>query len=184
METKARIVNITSKGSECILAFSVPFTDDLRAFYDKAKDYKAIRLKAVKWAEKRSLDANSYFHVLNDKIAKVLKVSRFESKNMLIARYGQPELMDGQTITYTTKAPPEYMSQQEFLHTSLIKTVEKESSTWYVYRLYRGSHTYDSIEMAHLIDGTVSEAKELGIETLAPNEIKKMELEWQSIRKA
>lgn len=32
----------------------------------------------------------------------------------------------------------------------------------------RGSHTYDTDEMAKLIDGTVYEAKELGIETMTP----------------
>ena len=36
----------------------------------------------------------------------------------------------------------------------------------------RGSHTYDSKEMSRLIDGTVSEAKELGIETMPLDELK------------
>jgi hypothetical protein len=43
----------------------------------------------------------------------------------------------------------------------------------------RGSHTYDSREMSRLIDGTVSEAKELGIETLSPAELERMKQQWR-----
>ena len=47
-----------------------------------------------------------------------------------------------------------------------------------VYYVMRGSHTYDTKEMSRLIDGTVSEAKELGIETMTPNEIERMKQQW------
>lgn len=43
---------------------------------------------------------------------------------------------------------------------------------------YFGSSTYDSKEMATLIDGVVREAKELGIETLPPDELLRMKQEW------
>jgi hypothetical protein len=48
-----------------------------------------------------------------------------------------------------------------------------------VYMVMRGSHTYDTKEMARLIDGTVSEAKELGIETMPPDELKRMVELWK-----
>ena len=38
----------------------------------------------------------------------------------------------------------------------------------------------DSKEMSHLIDGTVSEAKELDIETLPPDELRSMEDLWNN----
>lgn len=40
--------------------------------------------------------------------------------------------------------------------------------------MLRGSHDYDTKEMSTLIDGVVSEAKELGIETMTPDRIKEM----------
>lgn len=46
------------------------------------------------------------------------------------------------------------------------------------YRIYRGSHTYDTKEMSVLIDGTVADAKELGIETATPAEIAEMKERW------
>ena len=44
----------------------------------------------------------------------------------------------------------------------------------------RGSHTYNTREMAHLIDMTVQEAKELDIETLPPQEIERMMKQWDA----
>jgi hypothetical protein len=46
------------------------------------------------------------------------------------------------------------------------------------YKIYRGSHTYDTKEMSLLIDGTVADAKELGIETATPDEIRQMKERW------
>ena len=43
---------------------------------------------------------------------------------------------------------------------------------------YFGSSTYNTKEMSVLIDGIVYEAKELGIETLPPDELERMKVEW------
>jgi hypothetical protein len=43
---------------------------------------------------------------------------------------------------------------------------------------YFGSSLYDSKEMATLINGVVSEAKEIGIETMTPAEIEQMNSQW------
>ena len=47
------------------------------------------------------------------------------------------------------------------------------------YRVYRGSHTYNTEEMSILIDGTVQEAKDLGIETMTPDQIEEMKQKWK-----
>jgi hypothetical protein len=44
----------------------------------------------------------------------------------------------------------------------------------------RGSHTYDTKEMSRLIDGVVEAAKELGIETLTPEQLERMKAAWKS----
>ena len=126
--------------------------------YDKLKDIEILDIKAVKHRKKRSLDANAYFHVLVGKIAEVLTISKAKAKNMLICRYGQPQLLpDGAPMIYKTNAPEEFMWEQETLHAIPIRYDGKAT----FYRIYRGSHTYDTKEMSLLIDGTVMEAKEL-----------------------
>jgi hypothetical protein len=129
----------------------------------------------------RSLDSNAYFHVLVDKMRQKLGVSMARCKNELIARYGQVEyLTNGEMIGYTTMAPPEFMLEQEIPHVWLIDTREQKGKMWYTYRLYRGSHTYDSSEMSRLIDGTVEECKQMGIETATPDQLAEMAALWEA----
>ena len=46
------------------------------------------------------------------------------------------------------------------------------------YKIYKGSSEYDSREMAILIDGVISEAKEMGIETMTPQELERLKKSW------
>lgn len=137
-------------------------------------------IEIKKHREKRSLSSNAYFHVLVDKIRQALNISMAECKNNLISEYGQVQMLpDGEQMIYKTNAPEEYMKQLETIHTKCVKVTEENGKNVYFYRVYRGSSTYNSEEMAKLIQGTVDEAKELGIETLTPAEIKAMNERWK-----
>lgn len=131
-----------------------------------------VDVEIKKHREKRSLCANSYFHVLCDKLRKVLGISLAACKNNLITSYGQIQYVDDLPLTYGTKAPPEYVRELEEIHMKLFRS-EPDGWNWYV--VYRGSHTYDTKEMAQLIDGTIEECKLQGIETLTPDELARME---------
>ena len=128
--------------------------------------------------EKRSLDSNSYFHVLCDKLRQKLGISMAACKNHLIADYGQIQYIDEQPMIYKTNAPQEYMMELETIHTKLVKVTEENDKEVFFYRVYRGSHTYNSAEMSKLISGTVEECKALGIETLTPLELARMNELW------
>jgi hypothetical protein len=136
---------------------------------------ECLDIKADKRRRKRSLDANAYFHVLVGKIAEAETISKAKAKNILISRYGQVEtLPDGSPLVYKTNAPVEYMMELESIHSIPVKYTDEAT----FYKIYRGSHTYDSYEMSKLIEGTVADAKELGIETLTPKEIQRMVEAW------
>lgn len=139
---------------------------------------KKLRIKVVQFREKRSLNANSYFHVLCDKLRQKLNISMARCKNYLIASYGQIDYIDGEPIIYKTNAPEEYMVELEKLHTKCIKVSTEKGSKVYYYRIYRGSHTYDSSEMSKLIDGTIQECELQGIETITPAEVERMIKQW------
>jgi len=157
------------------ITFEVNENDIVKAEYDKLKSYDKLKIKAVKYTQRRSLDANAYFHVLVGKIADALTISKAKAKNVLICKYGQPQLLpDGDIMVYKTNAPEEFMWEQESIHAIPVKYEEKAT----FYRIYRGSHTYDTKEMSVLIDGTVADAKELGIETVTPAEIVEMKERW------
>lgn len=128
----------------------------------------------------RSLTANSYFHVLVQKLAQAQQppVSLAKCKNMMIAAYGQPEYIDGQQAIIKSNVPQEKMQEIEYLHTALVKISEENGTECYFYRIYRGTHTYNNIEMQKLIEGVVQECKDAGIETATPAEIAKMIDVW------
>lgn len=142
--------------------------------FERTPDLKVDdRVKVEVAKEKRSQSANAYFHVLCDKLRQSLRISFAECKNYLITSYGQIEYVDeGEPATIKTNIPADKMAQSEAIHCKPI-FVAGTDAFWY--RIYRGSHTYDSREMALLIDGTIEECKLQGIETLTPNELLRLE---------
>lgn len=129
--------------------------------------------------EKRSLDSNAYFHVLCDKLRQKLNISMARCKNHLIADYGQIEYVDDEPMIYKTNAPEDYMMELETIHTKLVKVSEENGKPTYFYRIYRGSHTYNSLEMARLIQGTIQECQAQDIQTATPDELAYMQKLWE-----
>lgn len=136
---------------------------------------KDLKIKVVKCTNPRSLNANAYFHVLCDKLRIELGVSMAHMKNMLITSYGQIEYIEDQALIYKTNAPVEYIQELEEAHMKFLKKGE-DGAYWY--RVYRGSHTYDTKEMSQLLEGTIQEAKAQGIETKTPDEIARLVSLW------
>lgn len=129
------------------------------------------RLDLDKHKEKRSLNANSYFHVLVGELATVLRLSKSYVKNMLVANYGQVYIYKDKIATYTTTIPPEIVLNQEEPHLWLIDTNILDGETWYSYRVYRKTSEYDTREFSILLDGTIEECRQQDIETMTPNEL-------------
>ena len=132
-------------------------------------------VEVKKQSKKRSLSANAYFHVLSDKIADAIGVSKPYAKNFLLARYGQRELdSNGEPLRLAVKEGIDLMERED-IHTALVGYDYIDGETYDIYEVVRGSHTYTSAEFNALLTGTTSEAKELGIETMTPQEIARLE---------
>lgn len=124
----------------------------------------------------RSLDSNAYFHVLVDKLRRRLKLSAARTKNILIGNYGQEEKIGDQTAIINTNIHPDWMLEREDIHTAYIG---KTADGLHQYRVNRGSHTYNTQEMALLIGGAIKECKAQGIETATPDELAEMAALWE-----
>lgn len=141
---------------------------------------KTVIATLKQWRDKRSRDANAYYWALLGKIADILKTSTTELHNQEISKYGQPEIIDGSLVNFILLDSVPWQ-ELEYIHlkpTTATKVLE-DGKLYRVYRVMRGSSTYDSKEMSILIDGVVSEAKELGIETMPPEELERMINSWQ-----
>lgn len=174
METRGRINAVTKdwKTDGLMITFAVnSVPTDLEDL--QGKDLDVI---AKVHREKRSLNANSYFHVLSGKIAEKAGTSLSHEKNRLIREYGQYEYIDGMIPTITVNALFEdKMLDMEGVH---LKVIERPGETVKMAFL-RGSHTYNTAEMSRLIDAAVEEAKELGVETMTPEQLERMKAAWK-----
>ena len=133
-------------------------------FFDQADKSKEFDVEIKRHRARRSLDSNSYFHVLVGKIANALGTSAAEVKNMMIADYGQIEKdEDGKAEFMIVKEGTPVEKWEEIHLQPTAQTKELNGVMYRVYIVMRGSHTYDTKEMADLINGTISEAKEAGI---------------------
>ena len=133
----------------------------------------AVEIKPLK--DKRSLNANSYFWVLVSQIAQKMRTSINEVHNLMLSRYGYPEIVANNLVTLPLREDID-PNELEGIHlkSSGHVTVNSKGTRYINYYVMRGSHTFNTAEMSHLIDGVISEAKDLGIDTLTPDEKERM----------
>lgn len=116
---------------------------------------------------KRSLSQNSYCWLLINKIANILRLSKEEIYLQMLEDYGQSILIPVQK----GEKPNGYFKYYKYETSSILNGKEAD---WY--KIYKGSSEFDSKEMTILIDGIIQECKQLGIETLTPDEISKLKI--------
>lgn len=120
----------------------------------------------------RSLKANNFSWTLTDALAEKLlvagvKISKEEMHAEMIFRYGQVMVDDnGEQVIISTAQ--EVDVSKVFPYAKPIGTGTVNGKEFTHYRIYRGSHTYDTKEMSLFIKGIVEECKEQGINVYTP----------------
>ena len=133
-----------------------------------------LSIEATAYRNKRSLNANAYYWVLVGKIAARLGISNSEAHNRLLMRYGALELF-GEQLVYVSLPDTEEAERKalesEYFHVRPTSHTKGHTRFWV---MIKGSHEYNTEEFSRLLNGAIDEAKELGIETLPPDEIERM----------
>ena len=132
-------------------------------------------------ASKRSINANNYHWLLCEKIAKALKISKYEAHNKLMMDYGTDWRDSSGERYYALMKDDDKFIRAKTIHYRPTDKVEDRNGVlyrWFVLML--PSHLMNTKEMSELIDGTVQEAKELGIETRTPDEIERIKQSWHT----
>lgn len=176
MDVLGRIRNISKDWTSGKLVISFEVNSIPSDLEDLQTSSRPLSITAKPFRQKRSLNANAYFHVLTGKIAAKLGTSLDHEKNRLIREYGEYEFIDGwiPTVLIDTTFEDKLLDM-EGVHWKPVARPDKEHVQM---AFMRGSHTYNTAEMSRLIDATVEQAKELGIETLTPEEIERMKQSW------
>lgn len=132
---------------------------------------KQLAVEVKVHRHRRSLDSNAYLWVLLEKLAAVMRTTKDELYLLMLDRYG--------VFTHIiVKEAVVDRIMHEWRTVRNLGAVTVGGTRGVQLQCYFGSSTYDTAEMARLIDGVVSECKELGIETLPDDEVQKMNLEW------
>jgi hypothetical protein len=130
---------------------------------------ETLVIKIDKYREKRSLPANNYAWKLITEIGNMTRQSKEGVYLLMLKRYGQSDMVSvvaGVPVQYYFKYYEE--AGESTLNGKLFKH----------YKVYKGSSEFDTKEMSIFIDGIVSEAKDLGIQTDTPDQIAKMKDLW------
>lgn len=179
MESKAKIVNFTPNyGTNTTTVTLELQTIDVDTLASLEKQQKGlVKVTTAQWREPRSKDANAYFHVLSDKLADAMRMSKPKMKNYLLFHYGQKVRdEDGKLVLIKTNANEEDLITRTDIHLWFYKESEQDGVPMYV--LLEHSRFYDSRQMSILIDGVVDECLAVGIETLPPKEIERLKAMW------
>lgn len=160
-------------------SYTVSFETKSRAaaeVYIKLKDQNDIRVTAVRWRERRSIDANNYMWQLLSEMAPILHTTKDELYLHELETHG--------TFMYLPGTDEDKERLEKVFRIVRIRG-ETELTTpsgkkihMHQLQCYKGSSLYDTLEMSHLIDRVVQDAQELGIDTMTPEEIRMMKERW------
>lgn len=174
MIARLRDLTMNRDGSQNV---TLTVREDFRQMFDDLNG-KELDVEIKQHRNRRSLSANAYFHVLVNKIAQVLKESDEDIKTRLVVDYGViAKDEDGQTIGF--KLPASVNVDRIYKYTRLFDQRTENGKLFNCYIVYKPSHEMDTAEMSRLIDGAITEAKELGIQTDTPETLARLREEWE-----
>lgn len=157
------------KSGKAVLTLLIDQKNDAGKMFDELHDVEKIAVKIDKYRLKRSLNANAYAWLLINEIGNKTRASKEDVYLQMLKRYGQSEVISvlshiplAGLIKYYEEVGESALNGKLFKH----------------YKVFKGSSEFDTREMSIFIDGIVSEAEELGIQTKTPAQIAELKSLW------
>lgn len=138
--------------------------------FNKLYEEELLDITIEKHKEKRSLNANAYFHLLINKLARHFDISDEEMKIKMNLSYGTIATDDNDKIL-GCKVPKGTDIQTFYPYA---KWYKEDDDGCDCYLFYKKTHTLNTLEFSKLINGVVWECKQVGIETLDEIELQKL----------
>lgn len=174
-EIRAKISDMTyTMNGEAVLSLAIQ--GDGRALYDEYKD-KDLNVIFKQYKQKRSLDANSYFWVLCNKLAEKTKLPKDEIYRSAIKNIGGNCYMSPVLFEERDNAIRMWESHGLGWVCEDTGSSKLEGCTNIIF--YAGSSFYDTEQMSRLIDNIVQDCKTVGIETMTPEQLQILKGEWK-----
>ena len=174
-------VGATTKSVRLILDISSFDYEEVHALNDSLKDGDEIDIK--KRSENRSLNANSYYWSLINKIAKVIRSTPSEVHNKMLSDYGVDWLDPAGNRMFVQLPMTFPYEREETFHVKPTSRIsENANGTKYrTFVLLKPSHMFDTKEFSYLLDGAIQEAHQIGIETEDDEWLNQIKKTWKSV---
>lgn len=165
--TKADRDFITGK-----ITFTIETSEDVQIGIEDLLKAEKVDIKATRHRERRSLDSNAYAWVLMQKIAEATHSDKWEVYLEMLKRYSR-------SFTHIVVKPQAVDAMKAMYRASIdLGEIKVNGQIGHQLQVYFGSSTFDTKEMSVFLDGIISECKELGIETMSPEEIERIKRQW------
>lgn len=136
------------------------------------KDCEKLRIEAVKYSKKRSLDANKLLWALLGQIAAALRTDAWTVYLQMLKRYGK--------FTYICVKPNVVDAvKSQWRECEEIGEVDINGRKAVQLLCYFGSSTYNTREFSVLLDGVILEMKEMGLETPPSKDMERALANWE-----
>lgn len=177
MEWTGKIVNVSKdwQTGQFQITFTVNETYAINEV-NNIQSCEKLSIKAVKHREKRSLDANGLLWVCLGRIAEALHIDKWAVYLQMLKRYGK--------YTYILSKPDAVDAvKATWRECEEIGKIDVNGQEAVQMLCYFGSSTYNTKEFSTLLDGVISEMKEMGLEVPASEDMRRALEQWERMQK-
>ena len=177
MKVSGRIVgaNIGFMSKKPQLTLEVNELNDFKQLVDDLNGCEKLSIEIKPFRARRSLDANAYAWVLMDRLAEKLNESKVDIYREYVKHIG------GNSEIVCVKNSAVDRLKEGWSKNGIgwmTDTMPSKIDGCTNIILYYGSSTYDSAQMARLLDLIIQDCKDQGIPTETPDEIARLKALW------
>lgn len=174
MDGKGRLVGMARNLATGKVQVTFQMDSDVSPELSEYDESTPLRITAKKWREKRSLNANGLLWHCIDQIAQVLHTDKWQVYMELLKVHGK--------FTYIL-VHKEAVDAVKSLWRECeeIGEVDVHGKKAVQLLCYYGSSTYDTKEFSVLLDDTIDEMKNLGLEPPPSSEMRRSLEEWDKL---
>ena len=146
-------------------------TVELPDIFDKTRD-KDLNLEIKQHRNHRSKDANALLWECIGRLAMALRADKWDIYLLMLKRYGQ--------YTYIVVPPNAVeMVARQWRECKMIGDININGRDGVQMLCYYGSSTYDTKQFSVLLDGVISEMKEIGLTAPTSEDMRRSIEEWE-----
>ena len=155
MKIKGKILKLFDYHMKPLIQIKPAYS--IKAEFDALDSEKDYTIEIKPYRKKRSLDQNALMWAIIEEMAKALDSTKDEVYQQMLKRYGES------TVIVLVKNAKTVHILSTLKYYDILAEKKRNGADTMDVRVYIGSSEYDSKQMTRLIDGIISECKEMDI---------------------